>query len=139
MGPALSALRQPDLPVFNLTSTRHLSPEGNGNAKEEQDGSGEWQTVEVGRPSKRAKKTPQRASSNYPAITFSPDSRLHSSIKISDLQDLVLYIQADGKAPQFVSVRHRPQFKKSRCTYGSGLGERYVYKKEERTAWVTRR
>lgn len=109
MGSTLSVLRQPDLPGFNLTST---STTEENQAEEKQIGSPEWTTIENGRPVKKFKKTPKPESSNYPALTFSPDSKLHSSIKISDLQNLVLYLQADGTAPQFVSVRHRPQFRK---------------------------
>lgn len=44
---------------------------------------------------------------NYPAIEHSHHARLQSKLKITDLQSLVLYLLADGNAPQWVSVRHR--------------------------------
>ena len=44
---------------------------------------------------------------NYPAIEHSHHARLQSKVKITDLQALVLYLLADGTAPQWVSVRHR--------------------------------
>ncbi|KAF2707735.1 hypothetical protein K504DRAFT_435677 [Pleomassaria siparia CBS 279.74] len=44
---------------------------------------------------------------NYPAIEHSNHARLQSKLKIQDLQALVLYLLADGNAPQWVSVRHR--------------------------------
>lgn len=44
---------------------------------------------------------------NYPAIEHSHHARLQSHVKITDLQALVLYLLADGNAPQWVSVRNR--------------------------------
>lgn len=113
MNNATQGLPQLDLPQFNLVAAEKLgnteskSPEREQNTREQ-----EWQTIENGRPTKKAKKLPKPHSENYPAITFSPSSRLQSQIKISDLQNLVLYLLADASAPQFVSVRHRNQFRK---------------------------
>jgi RNA exonuclease 1 len=106
-----SLLQQPNLPKFNLTSTRRPSQDlGSPNDDEEQSSQG-WQTVE-GRAKKRAKKIPKSHSKNYPSIQFSSECRLNSQIKIHDLQNLVLYILTDGTAPQFVSIRHRPEIRK---------------------------
>jgi RNA exonuclease 1 len=44
---------------------------------------------------------------SYPAIEHSHHARLSSHVKITDLQSLVLYLLADGNAPQWVSVRSR--------------------------------
>lgn len=44
---------------------------------------------------------------NYPAIEHSHHARLSSHVKITDLQSLVLYLLADGNAPQWASVRSR--------------------------------
>jgi RNA exonuclease 1 len=44
---------------------------------------------------------------SYPAIEHSNHARLSSHVKITDLQSLVLYLLADGNAPQWVSVRSR--------------------------------
>jgi RNA exonuclease 1 len=44
---------------------------------------------------------------SYPAIEHSSHARLSSHVKIIDLQSLVLYLLADGNAPQWVSVRSR--------------------------------
>jgi len=104
--------RQPELPEFNLTrrtSQDAGSPKNEDKRAERADSEG-WQTVE-GRPRKK-KKIPKQDSKNYPAIQFSKESRLQSQIKISDLQQLVLYILADGTAPAFVAVRHRPEIRK---------------------------
>lgn len=131
MGSTLSVLRPPELPGFNLTSTRPTSQEENSAGDEEQ----EWTTVENGRPSKKAKKIPKPESLNYPAITFSPDSRFNSSIKIADLQGLVLYLLADGPAPQWVSVKHRPQFRKVVVLMIPGLEkDMFIRKQKEKDA-----
>lgn len=44
---------------------------------------------------------------SYPAIEHSHHARLQSHVKLIDLQSLVLYLLADGNAPQWVSVRSR--------------------------------
>ncbi|KAJ9627321.1 hypothetical protein H2203_003783 [Taxawa tesnikishii (nom. ined.)] len=72
--------------------------------KSEDDGEG-WEKVE--RSSKRQKKD-----SNYPSITHSAHARLQSFVKITNLQELVLYLLADGNSPQWVSVRHHKSVKK---------------------------
>lgn len=87
-----------------------------------QTGGDEWQTVER-RPQKKSKKTPKPNGSNYPSITFSSQARLQSKISINQLRDLVIYIMADGTAPQWVSVRHRPQFRKVVTILVPGLEE----------------
>jgi RNA exonuclease 1 len=109
MGSTLSLLRQPDLPAFTLTSAKPQSSENESPKDANAEG---WQTIENGRPTKKAKKIPKAHSSNYPAITFSTESRLQSKIKLGDLQGLVLYLLADGTSPQWVSVRHRSQIRK---------------------------
>ncbi|GAB7342678.1 hypothetical protein MBLNU457_g0832t1 [Dothideomycetes sp. NU457] len=78
----------------------------NGADGEKEDGAEDWQKVD--RASKRRKKN----DANYPAISHAAHARLQSIIKISDLQNLVLYLLADGNAPQWVSVRHSKSFEK---------------------------
>lgn len=112
-----SSLQQQDLPEFNLTSTRQSSQD----AGSQQEGE-EWQTIENGRPTKK-KKIPKPHSSNYPEFHFSKDSRLQSQIKISDLQNVVLYVLADGTSPQFISVRHRNEIRKVVVLMVPGLEE----------------
>ncbi|KAG9245563.1 hypothetical protein BJ878DRAFT_500993 [Calycina marina] len=108
MGQALAPLRPTDLPEFNLTSQRSASQDyGRPQSK-----SGNC-TASQEPVRKKAKKLPKPSSGNYPEIKCAMEqSRLNSAIKISDLQNLVLYILADGTAPQFVSVRHRNQIRK---------------------------
>lgn len=89
--------------------------------QDEKDG-GDWQTVER-RPTKKSKKTPKPEGSNYPSITFSNQARLQSKVNLNQLRDLVLYIMADGTAPQWVSVKHRPQFRKIVTLLVPGLEE----------------
>lgn len=103
--------RQPELPEFNLTSARPASRDSEASKDDETMGEDGWQKVE-GRPKKKPKKIPKPKSKNYPAIEFSKECRLQTQVKISDLQNLVLYILADGPSPNFVSVRHRPEIRK---------------------------
>ena len=106
-------LPQIELPEFSLVGGLPSNSTGTGSPKDDVDENlREWRTIENGRPSKKAKKLPKPDTDNYPTIKFSSSSRLQSQIKISDLQNLVLYLLADATAPQFVSVRHRNQFRK---------------------------
>lgn len=102
------------LPVFNLTAT---------GAKRES--SEEWQTIENGRATKKAKKLPKK-DGNYPEAKFSGSARLQSILKIGDLQALVLYLLADGTSPQWIAVRHRNQVRKVVVLMVPGL-EEYMF------------
>ncbi|CAK7563476.1 MAG: hypothetical protein SEPTF4163_001345 [Sporothrix epigloea] len=84
---------------------------------------GEWQTVHNGRPAKKLKKVPKRDSGNYPALTFNKNARLQSKIQVSDLRNLVTYLFADGTAPQWIGVHHRPSFRKIVAIMVPGLEE----------------
>lgn len=75
------------------------------------DDAGEWQQVES-RSNKKRKKLPKKEGGNYPLITHSSHARLQSFVKISDLQNLALYLIADGNAPQWLSVRHHANVRK---------------------------
>lgn len=80
----------------------------------------EWTLVE-GRPSKKRKKIPKKESDNYPTIKYSNNARLQTQVKISDLQNLVLYALADGTAPQWCAVRHRGNIRKAVVVMAPGL------------------
>lgn len=88
---------------------------------EQEDDGGGWQKVE--RANKKTKKIPREGSSSYPAISFFSAAKLYSKINIAQLRDLVLYIFADGPAPQWVAVQHRPQFRKVVVLMVPGLEE----------------
>jgi RNA exonuclease 1 len=106
----------------------HTSTESSNSLKrssthdaEDDDG---WQTIEHGRPVKKHKKIPGADSSRYPAIQFSQQqARLQSKINVSSLRDLILYLFADGPAPQWVSIKHRPEFRKIVTIMVPGLEE----------------
>ncbi|QUC18160.1 uncharacterized protein UV8b_02401 [Ustilaginoidea virens] len=87
---------------------------------DEQAGS-EWQVVT--RPRKKPKKVPRPGKGGYPALTFSPNARLQSKLNLSNLRDLITYIFADGAGPQWISVSHRPQFRKIVAIMVPGLEE----------------
>ncbi|KJR81752.1 RNA exonuclease 1 [Sporothrix schenckii 1099-18] len=92
-------------------------------AADGEDGGGEWQTIRGGRPTKKLKKVPKKDSGNYPALTFNKNARLQSKIQVSDLRNLVTYIFADGTAPQWIGVHHRPSFRKIVTILVPGLEE----------------
>jgi RNA exonuclease 1 len=109
MGQTLSVLRE-------SPSNPAQSEEGPATEKrapatgEAGDGDG-WQTVES-RAAKRQKKLESQESSSYPQLTHAPNARLQTHVKTSDLQNLILYILADGLAPQWISIRHRAMIRK---------------------------
>lgn len=72
---------------------------------------GEWELAES-RRTKRRKKLPKKESDNYPAIRYSSHARLQSYVKISDLQNLTLYLLADAPAPQWVSILNHSAIRK---------------------------
>ena len=102
----LAQLQLPDLPAFNLTSTNG-APESDKNGRSSE----EWQTVD--RRSKKQKEASEErlGESKYPALSFA-SHRLQASIKLSDLQALVLYVLADGVSPQWISVRQHGHIRK---------------------------
>ncbi|KAK3936292.1 RNA exonuclease 1 [Diplogelasinospora grovesii] len=82
-----------------------------------------WQVIENGRPVKKQKKVPGRDKSRYPAIVFSDQAKLQAKVNLPSLRDLILYIFADGPAPQWVAVKHRPEFRKIVAIMVPGLEE----------------
>ncbi|CAG8981140.1 hypothetical protein HYALB_00005855 [Hymenoscyphus albidus] len=128
---ALPLFQQPVLPTFNLTTSsrpKTNSTPGKPSPAKDDDESTGWQVVEKGK--RHLKKIPKKNSGNYPEFEFSKSSRLQSQIKISDLQSLVLYILADGGAPLFVAVRHRPHIRKIVVLMIPGL-EHSMFEKED--------
>lgn len=82
---------------------------------------GDWQVVS--RANKKAKKLPKAGKGSYPTITFSPNARLNGKINLNNMRDLVTYIFADGPAPHWVGISHRPQFRKIVSIMVPGLEE----------------
>lgn len=91
-------------------------------AEENEDDDG-WHTIERGRAVKKHKKTPGPDSKRYPAIEFSKQARLQSKVNLSAFRDLILYLFADGPSPQWVSIKHRPEFRKIVVIMVPGLDE----------------
>ncbi|KAM7209610.1 hypothetical protein V8F20_000013 [Naviculisporaceae sp. PSN 640] len=82
-----------------------------------------WQTIQGGRPVKKQKKVPGADSSRYPAITFSEQARLQSKVNLAQVRDLILYLFTQSTAPQWVLVKHRPEFRKIVTIMVPGLEE----------------
>ncbi|KAK8125344.1 uncharacterized protein PG998_001103 [Apiospora kogelbergensis] len=111
-------------------ATGTTTPESNGlkRAKphdESVDGDDQgWQLVQKkSRPSKKPKKVPKADSSNYPSIKFNYNAKLQAKVSLEQLRNLILYLFADGVAPQWVSVSQRPQFRKIVTLMVPGLEE----------------
>ncbi|KAG0639990.1 hypothetical protein HOY80DRAFT_1043472 [Tuber brumale] len=66
----------------------------------EDDGAGEWQIA------KRHKKSKHK----YPSFEVSP-AGLKSAVKLSDIQSLVLWLLADGTAPQWLLVKNKNEIR----------------------------
>lgn len=71
--------------------------------------SDEWQTVKKTKKNKKEK--PVKGAKNYPEFVISPQ-KLQRHVGVSDLQGLVLWLSADGAAPQWLLTRHKPEIRK---------------------------
>jgi len=100
----LAQLQLPDLPAFNLTTTS-CGSDKNGQSSEE------WQTIDRWSKKQQVASTKERRESKFPQLSFA-GHKLQTSIKISDLQALVLYALADGISPQWISVRQHSRIVK---------------------------
>ncbi|OJD30940.1 exonuclease [Diplodia corticola] len=70
-----------------------------------------WETFES-KGTKKLKKIPGQQSKNYPSITHSPNARLQSTVKLSDIQNLILYILSDAPSPRWVAVNNSGQIRR---------------------------
>ena len=59
-----------------------------------------------------ARRERRKKKEKTPSITHSPNVRLKSDVRISDLQGLVLYLLADGPAPQWVAIRNKARLER---------------------------
>lgn len=95
---------------FGIAETLSLvhDPSSAGTAEESKRSEGEWQKVER-RSSK--KKRAGNEKTKYPVLNY-VEGRLQTSIRIADLQSLLLYCFADGVAPQWISLKHSGHVRK---------------------------
>ncbi|KAI4240400.1 MAG: hypothetical protein LQ352_007642 [Teloschistes flavicans] len=63
----------------------------------------------------------KRKPDNYPALVYAESHKQQSSLKVDDLQKLVLYCLADDSAPQWISIRHHFGIKKAVVLFIPGL------------------
>lgn len=92
-------------PQSRPQQSRDASTDGTGSAN---DG---WETYES-KGTKKLKKIPGEKSKNYPSIVHSPTARLQSTVKIGDLQNLILYILSDAASPRWVAVKNHNQIRR---------------------------
>ncbi|MCJ1313484.1 hypothetical protein MMC25_007162 [Agyrium rufum] len=74
-------------------------------------------------------KVGHRVDGNRPALTVTDLHRIQCSLKIQDLQSLVLYCLADGISPQWISVQHHQHIQKAVVLLVPGL-ERDMFKEQ---------
>jgi RNA exonuclease 1 len=107
---ALPPLTSADVPAFNLTAgplvAMELSPAPFRTPTE--DDTSEWELPGRNKKPKKEKATKKR---NYPEFVVSPQ-RLRRPIVLKDLQGLGLWLSADGAAPQWLLVRHKPEIRR---------------------------
>jgi RNA exonuclease 1 len=80
--------------------------------------SNEWHEVQHRKNKKRKVKDERHV---QPALVFSPTTRLQTFVKISDIQNLVLYLLADGPAPIWIGVQNRLAIQKVVVLMAPGL------------------
>lgn len=98
---------------LNGASPTADSPTVDGAKEEPKDlDTGDGWEVAGSKRSKKLKKAPTKEKGNYPSIGHSAHARLQSFVKIHDLQNLVLYLLADGTAPQWCSIKHHSNVRK---------------------------
>ncbi|RYP49724.1 hypothetical protein DL768_004593 [Monosporascus sp. mg162] len=109
------------IPIPAMEDTSDTSLKRSKPHDEDEEG---WETVErLSKKNKKTKKIPPKESSNYPSITFNYNAKLQSKIALDHLRNLILYIFSEGVAPQWVSISHRPQFRKIVALMVPGLEE----------------
>ncbi len=106
------------------TNTNNDSDTGLKRPKPHDEDDEGWELVErASKKTKKVKKTPPKESPNYPSIAFNYNAKLQSKIALDHIRNLILYIFAEGVAPQWVSISHRPQFRKIVALMVPGLEE----------------
>ncbi|KAI4087460.1 MAG: hypothetical protein L6R37_008319 [Teloschistes peruensis] len=94
--------------------TNHERPESQKQENKANGDEDETWTV-VGKGGKK------RKTDNYPALVYAESHKQQCSLKIHDLQKLVLYCLADDTAPQWISIRHHFGIKKAVVLFVPGL------------------
>jgi len=128
LGATLAHLKAPELEATDSSLKQEASTNGvNG----ERDGG--WTKVSKGSRNRRNKRQKKErhadeeaedspnGKSTYPGLTFAELHKLHSMIRLDDLQTLLLYCLAEGTAPQWVSVSHHAAIRKAVVLMVPGL------------------
>jgi RNA exonuclease 1 len=112
----LALARDSDLPTV---------PSSGSHVSQPLEGDDDWQMVKKRKHGRKKKARPneiiKKPRDTYPSLTYAELHRLHSCIKISDLQDLVLYCIADGVSPKWVSVQNHSRVMKAVVLFVPGL------------------
>jgi RNA exonuclease 1 len=107
LGQTLSRLQKPDdsAEVDSVVASTALPNTGDDKSLVDPD-----HGIDDKRPAKKKRLNGEKI--KYPVLTY-VDGRLQSSIRIADLQNLLLYCFADGIAPQWISVKNTTRIRKA--------------------------
>ncbi|KAI9894144.1 MAG: hypothetical protein M1814_003998 [Vezdaea aestivalis] len=75
---------------------------------------------------KSKKKKHNSYSSEYPSIVFAKPSALKAQLKLGQIQELILYIFGDGKAPYWVAINNANQIRKMVVLMVPGLERQMI-------------
>jgi len=133
LGQTLSNLRDPQSTSASPTSAgfRH---DRSSNAMADDDG---WQTVDH-HSSRRKKRKISEDKNSYPELVF--QQHITSSLRVKDLQELVLYTLADGTAPTWLAVKNVRGISKVVVMMVPGLEKQMLesFRQESKQSEVTR-
>ena len=118
----LNHLQKPPLDQESTDS----NPSNNLNGGDVEPSSNEWFTVRKNGKHYKTRHSDREIGQSghketYPALVYSTLHNLQSSLKIADLQGLVLYCLADGVGPQWISVKSHSHIKKAVVLLVPGL------------------
>ena len=104
----------------SMTTPEAMPASNGGNAKlQDPDDDAGWQTVSYKSSGQSAKRDADGKKTKYPELIF--HSKKQDSLRIADLQQLILYTFADGVAPNWVAFKHSGHTRKIVCLMVPGL------------------
>ena len=118
--PRLSAEPSDMTDDSSMTTPEAIPVSNGGNAKpRDPDDDGGWQTVSYKSSGQSAKRDAHGKKTKYPELIF--HSQKQDSLRLADLQQLILYTFADGVAPNWLAFKHSGHTRKIVCLMVPGL------------------
>ncbi|KAL4980941.1 hypothetical protein BDW66DRAFT_1358 [Aspergillus desertorum] len=105
IGQTLSMLSKSTEAVTDDSTVSTAQPTGEGSPDDPENG------PDGARPTKKKRLNGEKI--KYPTLTYVEGRSLQSSIRIADLQNLLLFCFADGVAPQWIAVKNTTRIRKA--------------------------